>query len=207
MAARYVVERSAKERRNPEVLKMHEEENNLVYEGVVVPESALLKLESKNRCGSVDGLDDDELADPEELERQILKTELEPILAIPRKQRRNDIWPILDPSSGVDWGAFGTIDFDRIRPEFDRVRYKADKLREQLKDVLIMLSIVKGRLPGKAKYLVLKYLRMGWIGIDEIANEDMRVIAKWYFRARKLQQQIRGLEDARRTRDQERLSV
>ena len=35
-----------------------------------------------------------------------------------------------------------------------------------------MLDIVKERLPGKAKYRVLKYLRMGVIGIENIANLD-----------------------------------
>jgi len=186
---------------------MNEEEKNLMCEGIVVPESTLLKRESKNQYGSVDGLDEDELADPEELERQSLKAELEPILAIPVERSRYTIRPAVDPSGDIDWGAFGTIDFERIRPEFDKVRYKADKLREQLKNALIMLSIVKGRLPGRAKYLVLKYLRMGWIGIDEIENEDMRVIAKWYLRSRKLREQIRELDEARRKREQERSSA
>jgi hypothetical protein len=64
------------------------------------------------------------------------------------------------------------VDFERTRPEFDKARYKADKLREKLKDVLIMLGIVKERLPGKAKDLVLKYLRTGIIGLEHITNED-----------------------------------
>jgi hypothetical protein len=37
------------------------------YQGIVVPESVLVKREQANRYGSVEGLEDEELADPEEL--------------------------------------------------------------------------------------------------------------------------------------------
>jgi len=37
-----------------------------------VPVSALLSVERKNRYGSVPGLDDEELADPAELEREVV---------------------------------------------------------------------------------------------------------------------------------------
>ncbi len=47
---------------------MDNETNMEVYGGIVVPASALLKREHGNRYGSVPGLDDSELADPDELE-------------------------------------------------------------------------------------------------------------------------------------------
>ena len=51
---------------------MEEEETSfVVVDGVVVPESALLQRERGSRYGSVPELPDEELADPEELERQI----------------------------------------------------------------------------------------------------------------------------------------
>ncbi len=62
-------------------------------------------------------------------------------------------------------------------PEFDKPRYKADRLREQLRDTLIMMDTAKERLP-KAKYLVLKYLRMGVIEREHIVSEDMREMAR-----------------------------
>ena len=43
------------------------EESFIIYEGVVVPESALLNRERKNPYGSVEGLDDEELAEADEL--------------------------------------------------------------------------------------------------------------------------------------------
>ena len=169
-------------------------------DNIVVPASVLVKVERHNGCGSVPGLDDDELADPAELERWVIIQEWGPILALPVQRRRCDIRPEVDESGHLDWGAFGTIDFDRIRPAFDKVRYKMDRLREELKDAVIMLSIVSERIPGRSKYMVLKYLRMGVIDIEHIANDDMRAIAKWYLRTRRLGKQIEELRQVRKRR-------
>ena len=45
---------------------MEEEKGFVIYEGVVVPVSALRRVEKRNLYGSVPGLDNDELADPDE---------------------------------------------------------------------------------------------------------------------------------------------
>jgi len=172
---------------------MKKETRCMDEEEIEVPPSAALRLDRVSGYGAVEGLDEEELADPVELERQVILKELWPILSLPRKKQYCDILPAVDESGGIDWGAFGSIDFERLKPTFDKARYKADKLREELKDVLIMLSIVNERLPDRKKYLVLKYLKMGWIGIEDIANEEMRSIARWYLRADKLRQQIRAL--------------
>jgi hypothetical protein len=173
---------------------MKQEPSSIVYDGIVVPESALLRIERSGGCGTVDGLEEDELADPEELERQVFLQEFGPVLALPR-DRRTGWLPVVDSADGMDWGAFGSIDFQRIRPPFDKARYKAEKLRqEDLKHAVIMLSIVKEHVPGRAKYLVLKYLRMGWIDLEDIADENMRTVAKWFLRVRDLRKQIEDLE-------------
>jgi len=158
------------------------------------PVSALLSEDRKNRYGSVPGLDDEELASPEELERQVFLEEWGPILALPTRSRRGWIRPTIEDGH-VDWGAFATVDFDRVRPEFDKVRYKADKLQEELRDVLIMISVVKHRL-NKVHYKVLKHLRMGVIGLGDIGDMDLRCIARMYLRALRLQKEIRQLKDA-----------
>jgi len=176
---------------------MTEETSFIVYEGVVVPESALLRRERENPYGMVPGLGDDELAEPDELERQVLREEWGPVLALPRP-KHSGFRP--DIEDGIVVGAFGSVDFDKHQPEFDKARYKAEKIRERLKDVLIMVSIVKERLPGRAKYLVLKYLRMGIIGPEDVVNGDMRALASLYEKARRLQKEIRALEEASRRR-------
>jgi hypothetical protein len=180
------------------------------YQGIVVPESVLLKREQANRYGSVEGLDDEELADPDELERQVFREEWAPILALPRRKSQCDIRPAIDETGGLDWGAFASVDFERHSGGFDKARYGAEKLREGLRDTLIMLAIVKERLPGKAASLVLKYLRMGIITTEHIVNEDMMALAKLYLEVRRKREEIGRLHEAsrrRRERELERLLV
>ena len=172
------------------------------FRGMVVPESVLVKVERKDRYGRVPGLDDEELADSEELERQVLKEEFEPILMLPVTPRRGWARPAVDEDGSVDWGAFGTVDFERYSGGFDRARHKAEMLREQLKDKLILLALVKERLPGKAKYLVLKYVRMGIITLEHIASDDMLAAARLYLQARQLQKELWQVQEAARKREQ-----
>jgi len=53
-----------------------------------VPVSPLLSEERRNRYGSVPGLDDEELAEPWELERQAMLQEWGPVLALPVRTKR-----------------------------------------------------------------------------------------------------------------------
>lgn len=62
---------------------MYEQAKLALCGDVVVAESALLRRERRDRYGSVPGLDDSELADPNELERQVLRQEFAPVLALP----------------------------------------------------------------------------------------------------------------------------
>jgi len=164
----------------------------------------LLRREQTNRYGSVEGLDNEELADPDELERQVFAEEWAPILALP-EPRRSEIRPTVDESGHVDWGAFGTVDFERHSGGFDKARYKAERLRERLRDKLILLSIVAHRLPGSAKHLVLKYLRLGIIDLDHITNDDMLALAKLYLQVRRKKEEIARLYEAsRRSRERQR---
>ena len=182
---------------------MHEQTNLILCEDVVVPESALLTREHKNKFGSVEGLDDSELADPDELERQVLREEFGPVLALPVSGGRCSLRPAVDEDGRLDWGAFGTVDFERMYP-FNKVLYKADRLREQLKNVLIMFSIVNERVKPKAKYMVLKYLKMGIIELEHIVDNDMRALARLYLRIRRMRKEIAELREASERRRQQR---
>ncbi len=183
---------------------MNEQTMCETYQGIVVPEPVLVRVEKKDKYGHVPGLDDDELASPEELEREILRAEWGPVLELPVKHGHGWIQPAVDESGGVDWGAFGTVDFSRTMPGFDKARYKADKLRERLKDILIMLEMIRGRLPRRSVALILKYLRMGIIGLEDISNFDAWQLGTLYLRARRLSKQIVELEEASWRRKQER---
>ena len=183
---------------------MDSETSFTVHKGIVVPESALLKRLKSNKYGSVPGLDDSELADPNELERQVLRQEFGPILALPVKAGKCGIRPEIDENGNVDWGAFGSVDFDRYSGGFDKARYKADKIREQFNDLRIRFSIVRDRIKAEAKYTVLKYLRTNIIALEHIVNDDMLALARLYLRAMRLQKEIDDLRQASERRRQQR---
>ncbi len=149
----------------------------------------------KDRYGGVPGLDDSELANPDELERQVYKQELAPILALPIQGKRCSIRPAIDEDGRLDWGAFGTVDFEGMYP-FNKVLYKANKLREQLKNVSIMFGIVKERLKTMAKYTVLKYLEKDIIELEHIVDSDMRALCRLHLRIRRLRKEIAELRQA-----------
>jgi hypothetical protein len=174
---------------------MHEQINLVLYEDVVVAESPLLRRERSNKYGSVPGLDDSELANPDELERMVYREELAPVLALPASGNRCSLRPAVDEDGRLDWGAFGTVDFERMDP-FNKVLYKADKLREQLKDLVIRFGIVNERIKSRTKYLVLKYLKMGIIELEQIVNSDMRALARLYLRIQRMRRQITELREA-----------
>ncbi len=174
---------------------MYEQTNLVLCGDVVVAESVLLKRVRKDRYGGVPGLDESELANPDELERQVYREELAPILALPVQGNRSSIRPAIDEDGSLDWGAFGTVDFERMYP-FNKVLYKADKLREQLKNILIMFSIVNERLKPWAKYLVLKYLEKGIIELEHIVDNDMRALGRLHLRVRQMRKEIAELREA-----------
>ena len=170
-----------------------------------VPVSPALKVLRRSGYGSVPGLDDEELADPEELEEQVYKEQFEAILRLPVQPRKGGIRPNIDESGKVDFGAFATVDFSRLAcTEFDKARYKSQKLREERRDLLIMSEIISNRIPGKVKYKVLKYVLMGYLDLDDIANEDMRALARMYLKDRWLQQEITRLQEVSWNRRQAR---
>ena len=175
---------------------MNEEKSFVVCEDILVP-GPVLRLEHGNRYGSVAGLDDDELANPDELLQQIILDEWGPILDLPAPQPRNPIRPTVDQSGNLDWGAFGTIDFHRLY-KFDKSRQKADELQEELRNSLIMFDMVKERVPVEARGKVIEYAQSGR-DIDDLDDLNMWSMARWCLRARRIREEIRQLRSQRRS--------
>ena len=174
-----------------------------IYDGVEVPVSPLLKRQRSNRYGSIQGLDDDELIDPAEIDRLYLREAFAPILALPVKTKKGGIKPNIDEDGVVDWGAFGTVDFDRYT-EFDKARYKADKLAEELENEYIMMDMISSKIKTYAKYKVIKYVEAGIIDLGDIADFNMYYLAQRYLRAKRLQREINELEEKSRERQEQR---
>ena len=105
----------------------------------------LIQVERQSGYGSVPGLDDSELADPVELERQVFVQEWGPVLALPVMGSRSGFHPGRDELGRLDWGAYGTVDFERLYGSFDKARYKADKLREELSSTFAIFEHFRRR--------------------------------------------------------------
>jgi len=182
---------------------MKQETKIEAYDGVVVPESPLLRTERSNPYGKVPGLDDEELLDPAELERLIIEQEFGPILALPVKTKRGRINPISDEDGHIEWGAFGTVDFDRYRPKFDKRLYKADRLNEELANQRLIMEMISARINTMAKYKVIKYVSTGILDLGDISDFDMYCLAERYLRARRFQREIAELrEKSKKKRDE-----
>ena len=93
---------------------MHKQTNLDLSEDVVVAESPLLRRECKNRYGGVEGLDDSELANPDELERQVYREELAPILALPIQGHRFSKRVAIDEDGLGRGSARSTDTFDMV---------------------------------------------------------------------------------------------
>ena len=159
------------------------------------PELIPVEVERQVGYGSVPGLEDEELADPEELERQVMIAEWGPILRLPVQSRRRVIRPTIDPEGKLDWGAFGTVDFQRMVGPFDKARYKADKLEEEVRHAVIMLETVAPRVSPARVGQLFEELRGDEAGPDDFSDEDERAFARWYLRIRRLRNEIRELRE------------
>ena len=178
-----------------------------IYDGIVVPASILRQQKKKDRYGYVEGLSDEERADPDELERIVHKEMWWPILSLPQQRCECSIRPNMDEDGRVDWGAFGTVDFNRYRPGFDKLRYKVEKLKEKLKDLVFTLTIMSARIPDRAKYKILKMVKAGLLDIGDIVDNQMYFLAEAYLRALSLRKEIEQLQEKRKQRQEQRIEA
>ena len=168
---------------------MEQDESFEIYEGIIVPVSPLLKRERSSRYGSVSDLDDEELIDPAEIDRVFLREAFAPILALPVKGRKGGMKPNTDDDGIVDWGAFGTVDFDKY-VEFDKFRYKADKLKEEVQNEIFMMEMISGHIKGIEKYAIIERVYNGTLDLGEVADFETYCLAQRYLRAKRLQRDI-----------------
>jgi hypothetical protein len=169
-----------------------------------LPVSPQIRIERATGYGHVPGLDDDELLDEQELETWVEWQDWGPIWALPETAPRSTIRPTINENGRADWGAFGTVDFERIRGPFDKARYKADQLAEELRRVLISVDIVRARLPQAALYLTLKYLGLGIVKDEHVASDDLRTLLRLTRRAQQLREEIWELRASSRRRQEAR---
>ena len=177
------------------------EENWVIEEGVEVAPSVVLRPIRNTGYGHVPGLLDEELLTGPELERWVYLEQFGPILGLSVPKSEFAIRPNgIDDSDKPDWGAFGTVDFERYSGSINKRLYKADKLKQQLKDKSILFEIISERIATIEKYTVLKYLRAGLISLEHISNSDMYDLAQVYLRICRLTSEIIELKKKAHTR-------
>lgn len=170
-----------------------DKENIEIYEGVEVPVSPVLAPIRNKGYGRIADLPDEELASPAELERMVFIQEFGPILALPRPRSKSVIKPTVDEDGRLDWGAFGTVDFDRYAGGFNKSRYKLDILKEQLFNERLMIEMISSRIKPIAKYEIIKLVFDGILDVDDISDMEMYCLAKRCLSARRLQREIQTL--------------
>ena len=159
-----------------------------------------------NRYGTIADLPEEELADPDELERVAYKEMWWPILRLPQQQWECPIRANMDEDGRIEWGAFGTVDFDSYRSQVDKLRYKVEKLKQKLKDMVYMLQISSARIPGKEKFKILRLVRAEQLDIEDIVDNQMYFLAEMYLRAWELRRYVEWLQKKRKQQQEERIA-
>jgi hypothetical protein len=146
------------------------------------------------------GVQDD--ADPEaiewsEIQRLLFERDWAPILALRQPATRWSVPKTID-ENGHDVSAFNTGDFERLHgPRYDRFGYAIDHAKRERDRALWMMEMLFDRIPGKAKYVVLKYLERGVIDESMIANHDLQRYLYWSRRHVAAMEKITRIRKAR----------
>lgn len=176
-----------------------------------VPVSPLLSLERKSKYGSVPDLDDEELADPDELERQVYIEMYGPVLQLPYDQKHGSIWLNGYKGGKFEWGTFGMVDFYQRKPEVDKPLTDVCELIEEHMTLTFLLHAERAKLPHRRRYKILRSLRRGKIELDQITNKDLRKVGELSLRVAELYRQIyylgKAVRDQRRARRGKRVRV
>lgn len=165
-------------------------EQELWIDVETIPEPARLYAERAKKYGSVPGLDDWELADPDVLERWAFVEAWRPILELPTESSEWRPHGVADDDGHIDFGAFGTVDFERMYP----TAWSGSRRRSlswQLKVARVMLDGVRHRVAPAMQRRILTLLRDGQIEFEHIADDDMQSIAKWWSRVRGLRAELK----------------
>jgi hypothetical protein len=156
-----------------------------------LPVSGVVRVQRRKGYGTVADLDDEAPASICELQRMVAWQMYAPLLALAgRKGRGGRI--VLDASGEVDWEAVGPAG-GRRRRATPGVVGRAGQLRRELGRVVGLIGLLEQRVPGTAKYLVLKYVRMGILDLEHVSQHELRQVAQLEARARALRAELDGL--------------
>lgn len=154
-----------------------------------LPVSGAVRVQRRKGYGTIPDLDDEAPADTGELQLMAAWQMYAPVLALPGRYG-NSVRIVLDANGDIDWEAIGPAGGRRRRGQRPTPRGRAGELREELARVVGLIGLLKERVPGTAKYLVLKYVRMGILDAEHVTDHDLRELVKLEARARQLQDEL-----------------
>lgn len=144
--------------------------------------SVSVRVQRTTGYGSVADLDDEEPADIRELQCLAAWAQYGPLLALPGRYGQTGR-VVLDADGEIDWDRIGPAGGRRRRPQPPRTG------ATELRHLLGLISLLMERVPGTAKYAVLRYVRMGILRPEHVINADLRAVAQLEARARSLQKE------------------
>lgn len=118
-----------------------------------------------------------EEADAYELERWAVFRDYEPVLALRSKA---------EPASSVPWEA--PIQ-EVVHPRLTRPT-RLEELENKLQSTYALFEILKDRIPGQLKFVILKNVRLGMLRVEDIAHDEIRELARLDRKARVLERQV-----------------
>ena len=153
-----------------------------------LPVSGAVRVVRRKGYGTVADLEEEGPADIGELQRIVAYEMYGPVIALPgRGGRLGHV--VLDANGEIDWEAIGPAG-GRRRWARPGVVGPADQLRAELAHLVGLIGLLPERVPGTAKYLVLKYVRMGILDVEHVTNHELRELVKLEARARQLREQL-----------------
>lgn len=161
--------------------------------GIEVPPPAIVKRERPDRYGSVPGLDDSELANPHKLLQKVYYEMWKPILDLPKAVNDGRPRPTMDEQGNLDWGAFGTHDFEQLYENFDWRRSRREELQGELQHTQLMRELVMERVNPSLAWRIIRLVRQGVLDLDHITDENMRAVAKWDLRVQRARGELQSL--------------
>lgn len=158
-----------------------------------LPVSPTVRVERTGGYGTVADLEEEEPIDAGELARMVAWQLYEPVLRLPGRGRYGR--SAIDENGEIDWSRCGAARGRRV-PASRHDHAQAWPARAQLKATLAEIGEMDRRIPGNAKYLVLKYLEMGILQEGHILNQDLLAMARLKKRAERLQSAIASRQGA-----------
>ena len=142
-----------------------------------IPVAPTIKVQRPSKYGGVRGLEDNELAGPEEMERMVEWELWGPVLRLPESRHGDRTWTEVYGTIAEQRARLGQVGPAAANSRTAPRARTLGQLRVELRLALQFLAKAHERVPGNAKYAVLNCVRMGIIDLRHIVHQDLVAVA------------------------------